>query len=295
MENSLSYIQEVIKGVTEKSPLHPNLQYGFGDNPQELFEEFPEHKLGDLSKLRSLTLKYHSIRRLPASFGLMKELLYLDLSAMPLEALPETIGGLQSLKLFRASDNSEPEMEEYMSGLIEGPMHVSKFTSQAGLSELPDSFAQLSELESLQMDGNRFQIFPKEILKLKKLTYLDLSMNAIREIPEEISQLDQLSYLKLSRNNFRYLPEGISRLKKLKRLRLDGLVLEGLPPGIGGLESLEMLEICLGELHSIPSEIQQLKNLKDFYLEGSKIDEIDLNALRVFLPNCRLHTDYDFE
>lgn len=295
MENSPNYILEVIKGVTEKSPLHPNLQYGFGDNPDELFEEFPEHKLGDLSKLRSLTLKYHSIRRLPLSFGQMIELLYLDLSAMPLEALPENIGDLQSLKFFRASDISEPEMEDYMSKLIGGPMHASKFTSKAGLTELPDSFAQLSELESLQLDGNRFQLFPQEILKLTKLSYLDLSMNAIQEIPEEIGQLDQLTYLKLSRNSFRHLPEGISRLKKLKRLRLDGLILEDLPKGIGELEKLEMLEICLGELHSIPSEIQQLKNLKDFYLEGTKIDEIDVNALRVFLPNCRLHTDYDFE
>lgn len=295
MNESPDYLREVIQGITTNDPLHINLQYGFGENPNQLFKEFPVEQLGDLSKLRSITLKNHDIRKLPSSFGRLVKLLYLDLSNMPLESLAENIGNLQALKSLQASNLSEPDMEEYFSKIFEGPTHPSKFDSLAGLTELPKSFAQLKGLESLKLDGNRFQIFPKEILELTNLTYLDLSMNAIQEIPEEIAQLDQLSYLKLSRNNFRHLPEGISSLKKLKRLRLDGLILEDLPAGIGGLESLEMLEICMGELHAFPPEIQKLKNLQDFYLGGTKIDETDVNALRVFLPHCRLHTDFDLD
>lgn len=275
----------------KKDPRHPFFVRKFTEEESPILEEFPFDLMEELSEIQSLSVKYHEIREISDRIGEMTSLLYLELRSLPLAELPEAFGKLKSLKFFRASEIFRPEGDAYYRRLMEGPMHEATFRSDTGLKNLPGSFSQLKELEHLRLDGNRFQEFPKEILELKELTYLDLSRNFIRTIPAEIGKLNKLSYLQLSRNNFHRLPDSIAQLKQLKRLRLDSLVLEGLPAGIGDLESLEMLEICQGELHSIPLEIKHLYNLTDLYLIDTEIDEIDMNALRVFLPHTRIHTE----
>lgn len=289
-----SRIAEVFKGLGEKNPQHVNLIHKIEDAKEDMLQEIPFEELGDLSLVKSLLISNQQIRKLSSKLGEMTSLYYINITETPLEELPEEIGNLTEMLVFSAVDIFETDFDEYLYRLSEGPRHEATFTSPAGLTRLPASFGKLKKLQTLNLEANRFTEFPLPICELRALTSLDISRNFITAVPEGIGELTNLTYLKLSRNNFHELPDSIGNLKKLERLRLDSLDLEGLPAGIGGLESLKMLEICQGRLRSIPSEIQQLKQLGDLYLIDTEIDEIDLNALKVFLPHTRIHLDLGY-
>ena len=288
------YLKEILKGIENKDPVHINLFNKAGTEKPRIYNRLPFYSFGDLSKIKSIYATHHRIRHLSEQIGECSSLLSMDLSDNPLESLPESFGKLKNLRFFRASDTIEVDPIKYIDLLMAGPGHYPEYIGNAGLKDLPQSFGNLFKLETLQLDGNRFKEIPEGIFHCKSLKSLDLSANQIAYIDPAIGNLSNLTYLKLSRNNFHELPDTIGNLKKLKRLRLDSLDLWELPEGIRGLKSLEMLEICQGKLGHVNAEIQHLKKLKHLFLVDTEISEIDLNALRVFLPHTEIRFDIGF-
>ncbi len=290
------YLTEMIKGFQSKDPRFIDLGNHSGKEETHILTEIPFDLLGDLSQIKGLFAKNNNIQRISARIGEMTALESLDLSENPLLALPDEIGNLQSLKVFRASDCMEVDLEKMMEDLSKRtPGHHPTFLGEGGLRTLPDSFGNLTQLESLTLDGNRLTEIPSGIFKLKNLVSLDLFSNLITHISPEIGHLTSLRYLKLTRNNFHELPDEIGHLKNLQRLRLDYLDLWALPKGIGGLSSLQMLEVCHGRLGDIPAEIQHLKNLKWIYLINTEISETGLNALKIFAPQAEIAWEMNWE
>jgi Leucine-rich repeat (LRR) protein len=95
--------------------------------------------------------------------------------------------------------------------------------SGQGLTELPKSVLQRTDLTELDISNNRLTgALPAEIRMLSKLKILNASNNAMTGVPAEIGQLQNLEALDLSNNDLTGLPSELGDLKYLKTLNLSG-------------------------------------------------------------------------
>src|SRR5260370_42531064 len=83
------------------------------------------------------------------------------------------------------------------------------------LSSLPDSFGALGSIKRLDLTGNRFSIFPEEILGLRDLQSIYLDSNRLSSLPDSADCLINLSELHLDGNDFLSFPTVIKRLTNL--------------------------------------------------------------------------------
>jgi len=95
--------------------------------------------------------------------------------------------------------------------------------SNQGLSKVPADVFSKTDLEELDLSGNRLTgAIQAEIRHLSNLRILNASNNQMTGVPAEIGQLSKLEVLDLSNNKLTGLPYELGNLKNLKRLKLSG-------------------------------------------------------------------------
>jgi hypothetical protein len=87
--------------------------------------------------------------------------------------------------------------------------------AQIGLAAVPSAIGQLTNLQVLELTGNRLTSLPPEIGQLTNLANLSLERNQLTSLPPEIGQLTKLERLSLYNNQLRYLPTEMSNLTNL--------------------------------------------------------------------------------
>ncbi len=95
-------------------------------------------------------------------------------------------------------------------------------------------------------------------------------------VPEEIAELSELRVLDLSWNRFSEpLPGWLGELPELRELDLSSNGLSGsLPEGFGRFPKLEELSLSSNEFIEIPSEVFEIKSLKELYFVGNMLERI---------------------
>ena len=183
-----------------------------------------------LSKFKHLTklnLRHNPLKELPPVILNMPGLKYLELGNTQLKALPSAMSNLSQLEeLVIEWNNIEdipyfPTLKILKWGSIES---VGYF-----LTKLPKNIGTLTNLERLDLYGNRITHLNKELGNLQKLTTLHLGSNALDHFPEVISTLPNLQCLELSNNRISHLPTEINQLKNLVTLSLDNNRITELP------------------------------------------------------------------
>lgn len=169
-----------------------------------------------------------------------------------------------------------------------------------GLTELPESLGQLTQLEELNLSKNQLKVLPDWLVNLKQLKILDLNENQLELLPEWINHFKQLKVLCLSQNNLIKLPETLGSLKKIGSLSVRKNKLIELPPSMGQLTQLLMLDLSGNSLTGLPEWLGELKKLIYLFVWGNKLIglpqsleqlkqlevlSLSLNHL-VELPNC---------
>ena len=136
---------------------------------------------------------------LGGSIGMLGHLTDLDLVAVDVEKLPDSIGSLKLLK------NLELNNLYY-------------------LTELPASIGNMENLERLKIrDVSALTALPASIGNLKLLKYLSVrGSKLLTALPESIGNLQQLEELDISNTAVTELPD-LSRLGKLRTLDIRGL------------------------------------------------------------------------
>ena len=183
---------------------------------------------------------------LPSSIKRLDALERLELShCSNLIDIPEWIGQLKNLKQVR-------------------------FPTRGSVTELPDEFFDLSNLENLfwkplctlQENPPLPIAIPDSIEKFTKLKVLHLA--SVSFLPQEIASLTSLEELELVNYRVRYLPTSISRLKSLKKLWIvDSDHLQSLPESIGQLKNLEVLHLeHNAKLKALPESTGHLTSLE---------------------------------
>lgn len=127
--------------------------------------------------------------------------------------------------------------------------------SGLGLTELPESIAQLTQLERLSIHDNQLTELPEFIFQLSQLKVLIAGNNQLTNLPESIGQLSQLSKLTLLGNRLAALPESIGKLTKLQMLYLENNKLAKLPETLLNLPHLSMLFLHGNDSLGLPAEV----------------------------------------
>jgi leucine-rich repeat protein SHOC2 len=194
----------------------------------------------DRKECRILIENFNKLNWLDNISKLANGLIYVNLSYCYLNFLTPEIGKLTHLKTLIVKANF--------------------------LTKLPSEIGNLINLEVLKLSHNLLTELPFEFANLSNLKVLNLSHNKLTQLPE-IANLSNLEVLNLSHNKLTQLPE-IANLIKLKKLRCSYNFL--LTVSINNLIELIEFDFSFNMLNELPSGINNLINLKAFYVIGNK-------------------------
>jgi Leucine-rich repeat (LRR) protein len=208
-------------------------------NSHTALKEISE-KIGNLKKLKRLSLSNANIVKIPESLGGCSMLENLNLSGS-FKTLPESIGGCKNLK--------------------------SVSLSSCKLSELPESFCGLEKLEELCLNAFALKTLPGAFGNLSALKEISIHSNALSELPESFCRLKKLEKLNLVTFYLKALPDAFGNLRALKEIDIITGALTELPESMGSLRNLKSVRIDAYNVKKIPDSFKNLPNKKNIIIE----------------------------
>jgi len=220
----------------------------------------------------------------------LKNLQYLDLAALRLNEVPESISSLKNLVYLNLEDNYLTEVPSSLSKLKNLQELV---LSENNINTLPDELGNLNNLKTLNLRINNLTTLPRGLVTIKNLENLDLELNAITTIPENIARMKNLKNLNLNQNRLSELSYSIGALDKLETLNLSGNAITALPSTIGGLRSLKKINLFHNKLSTVPESIEGAMNLEILLLTGNQLESLpdtigELKNLKVLNANSNV-------
>jgi len=165
-------------------------------------------QIGKLTNLKELTIMcMEALEDLPPEIGNLKKLEKLIIDngngCVMNVTIPASIGELKNLKILR------------LYGAID-PRDGNRPAPASKIKKLPNTMANLANLEELDLGRNGIKYVPPEVVSLKKLKKLSLDFNEIHEIPSFVGNLENLKLLSIRSNGGVNLPESLKNLNGLK-------------------------------------------------------------------------------
>ncbi len=183
------------------------------------------------------------IHTLPENFGLLNQLIYLNLSNNLISTLPESFGDLTNLEYLNLNGNQ--------------------------ILYLPESFSDISILSHINLSGNSLSYLPENFSELEFLNYLDLSFNQFYTFPEETTFLSNLETLNLSNNYISNISVNLSNLNLLYWLDLHYNHIVFIPNIISELEFLNYLDLGHNQIESFEINLTKLNYLNTLFLDNN--------------------------
>lgn len=152
---------------------------------------------------------------------------------MQLVSLPEGIAGFKKLRSLDLEGNA--------------------LTDKAA-----EVIGSLTQLRSLNINGNQFKTLPKAITCLKHLRELRAAKNFIARVCGGWHNLKHLRSLDLMCNDLPEIDPSIGKLNELDELFLDANLLRDLPASMAHLPSLEILGLTHNYFKSLPGVAKRL-------------------------------------
>ncbi|MBS0624002.1 MAG: hypothetical protein JSS62_05200 [Verrucomicrobia bacterium] len=240
------------------------------------------------SGARSLDLSNLGLESCPPLDGLYGQLTDLDLSGNRLVMLPSHLGLCSNLKRLHLTHNLLTALPAELNQLraLRG-LHA----SHNQLSYLP-SLENLTHLLSLELNHNRFSVFPDAILQLPNIQWLYLQHNQLTRLPANIDHLVGLRGLYLTNNAVAALPPNFTCLTQLTILNVAYNRLSVLPDSLSRLTTLVTLDLSFNpDLQELPLGLSQLSELTSLDCQGTLIlPDLPQEILRI----CRAHKQGSF-
>ena len=195
-----------------------------------------EKALREPGRVRRLALQGGEdleVKHLPPGLGGLVNLEALELACLEkLEDLPEEIGQLQKLEELVIDNGNGCSMNVALPrsvgrlanlrvlrlyGALDGREVGAEDPAQNAPSKpLPDTLANLSGLEELDLGRNGITTVPRQVASLRGLKKLSLDYNEIRVLPSFVGDLPNLQELSLNANGGVTLPASLAKVKGLK-------------------------------------------------------------------------------
>jgi len=170
---------------------------------------------------------------------------------------------------------------------------VEKYRRKAGFMPLPEAFDELTELDELDLSGNKLTELPSNFGMLEKLDELDLSGNKLTELPSSFGKLTALQTLDLSHNQLTRLPDEIGELRSLSLLNLFYNELGEMPSTFGKLKNLQWLNLSGNKQlfakidDALPSTFGDLPKLKWLNLTGTNVKSLPWETMKKLNSSLR--------
>ena len=153
-------------------------------------------------------------------------------------------------------------------GLTEFPLEILTLAeslevldlSNNQLSNLPDSFAQLSRLRVVFLSNNHFSVLPRVLSSCASLEMIGFKSNQITTVPADAFP-PKTRWLILTDNRISQLPESLGDCVQLQKLMLAGNALTALPQRIVECQDLQLLRISANDLIVFPDVLLKLPKL----------------------------------
>jgi tetratricopeptide (TPR) repeat protein len=189
------------------------------------------------------------------------------------------------------------------------PAKIEKETQAAdlsnyGLSEIPETIRQCSDLKFLFLNNNAIREMNASQLRADRLEYLDLAFNELGTAPDSLMLFTKLAKLNLRNNRISSLEAPWAGMKNLQQLIVAGNQLQQMPASVFLMEnlkeldagdndisrlflpdsassSLRYLDLSGNNLNMLPENIGVLKNLEVLILSGNQITELPPSAAKL--------------
>ena len=143
---------------------------------------------------------------------------------------------------------------------------------------------RIEKCELLESSSSSRESLSEEVFDEKSFDWsscdngcFDLSSKTIvGDFPEKLLELgNQVTHLLLNYNYIKYLPESFClECEKLVELELDGNLLHTLPANINLLKNLQVLKFRTNRVESLPESLSELTNLRILAGMGNKIESL---------------------
>ncbi|XP_030961061.1 disease resistance protein TAO1-like [Quercus lobata] len=246
--------------------------------------ELPE-SIGMLENLNILRLnKCTQLCKLPSSIGNLKSLHHLWMEETAVTDLPESFGMLSSLMILKMAKKPYIELSgNGMPNSIEFPTSFSNLCSLVELNarawklcgKIPNDFAKLSSLESLNLGYNNFFSLPSSLsglFNLKKLLLPDCKeLKSLPPLPSNLEEVNVANCTALESVS------DLSNLERLQELNLANCEKVVDIPGLECLQSLTRLHMCGCKACSsmVKRRLSKicLRNIRTLSMPGTKIPD----------------------
>ena len=150
------------------------------------------------------------------------------------------------------------------------------FSPYIELTEIPSEVFELTQLETLNLNGHKIQEIPEDINQLSNLKELHLfgSSPSSTQISYLLSVLPHLTCLGIRWDNS--YDQMLKIFINIQRLGIDlsSTQLNTIPDSITKLVNLTCLDLTNNRLTTIPDSITKLVNLTEFYLSNNQLTTI---------------------
>ena len=189
-------------------------------------------------------------------------------------AFPESIGQLKKLKYLLVMGNSEVILPESFAELTE----LEDLNMRVESWELPDKFYQLSKLKLLDFSNCRFTHVPPKMVQMTEVGTVIFSNPMGQDFSQILSIVAQMPNLKTLELSVNPVPKEVGLCKNIEELIIwAGTNSEHplqLPDELFELTQLQTLIMSLNYFEKIPEGLGKLKGLKTLALQESVFESL---------------------
>ena len=178
-----------------------------------------------------------------------KQLEYLEIKEVGIPTFPELNAENKSLKTLVLRLNNLTKLPENI-GHFSALQTIDIYNP---ITEIPNSFINLQQLENLKFEGAELIVFPEQVFALSKLKSLI------------ISQFD-------TKNKIKTLPDNFDKLPLLEELSLRNAALTEVPASIGRLQYLENVYFNANNLTKLPQALAENSHLTYVNINNNPLD-----------------------
>jgi hypothetical protein len=162
---------------------------------------------------------------------------------------------------------------ETLAALRNGTWSGRELSLSAGLTEVPREILDHTDLEVLDLSGNRLRDLPSDFDHLKNLRVLFLSSNEFEHVPEVLGALPQLEMVGFKSNRIEQVPAA-SLPERLRWFILTDNRVGALPPTLGERSRLQKLMLAGNRLESLPESMSRLRNLELLRISANALERL---------------------
>lgn len=178
-----------------------------------------------------------------------KQLEYLEIKEVGIPTFPELSAENKSLKTLVLRLNNLTKLPENI-GYFSALQTIDIYNP---ITEIPNSFINLQQLENLKFEGAELIVFPEQVFALSKLKSLI------------ISQFD-------TKNKIKTLPDNFDKLPLLEELSLRNAALTEIPASVGRLQHLENVYFNANNLTKLPQALAENSHLTYVNINNNPLD-----------------------